>query len=189
MPLTGAVDEDAIIDEIRSGNADAYESLVDLHARALRAFIALRVPVPHLINEIAHEAFVFAYRNLDGFERGTSFGAWLRAIAHNLIRRELQQHARTRANQQNYFENLVIEKSAELFSDGRLDAVEHLRECVGHLPARLALLVRERYENARSADQLADMFGQSSAWVRTTLCRVRHQLRDCVERRLAQQPG
>lgn len=89
--------ENDAIHAVRRGDSRAFEHLVDAHLDSLRAFIALRLPAPHLIDEIAHESFVFAYRRIEDFEPGTSFRAWLRAIATNLVRAEIQRYAREQA--------------------------------------------------------------------------------------------
>ena len=54
------MDEQSLIQQVQEGRLEAYASLMDLHVRRLRAVIALNAPVPHLVDEIAHETFVFA---------------------------------------------------------------------------------------------------------------------------------
>jgi DNA-directed RNA polymerase specialized sigma24 family protein len=95
---------------VQAGNVNASASLVDGHLDYLRAFIALKLPVAHLVNEIAHESFVFSYRNIHTFTAGTSFRAWLRAIAGNLVRAELQRYAREQANQLTYAKHRLLER-------------------------------------------------------------------------------
>jgi len=73
-------------------------------------------------SEIVHETFVWAYRHLDEFQSGTSFQAWLRAIAWNLIRAELQRFAREHKHRKDYFKHrLWLDRIAagEECADGR----------------------------------------------------------------------
>lgn len=83
-----------MIARVQRGEHEAFAELVQHHLAAGRAFIAMKLPVPHLADELTHETFVFAYQNLAGFELRSSFRAWLRAIAFNLVRRELLRFAR-----------------------------------------------------------------------------------------------
>jgi len=98
----GSPDEGALVRAVQAGETKSFEALLDAHLDYLRAFIALKLPTAHLVNEIAHEAFVFAYRNIRSFEAGTSFRAWLRAVAGNLIRAEVQRFQREQVNRLGY---------------------------------------------------------------------------------------
>lgn len=101
-PTANSATEAALVHAVQAGDAAAFEPLVDAHLDHLRAFIALKLPIAHLVDEVAHETFIFAFRNLARFTPGTSFRAWLRAIAANLIRAEVQRYAREQQNQLNY---------------------------------------------------------------------------------------
>ena len=65
--------EDALILKVQAGDLQAFEPLVDQHLPPVRAFIALRTPAAHLVDELAHETFVYAFRNIHAFGAGTSF--------------------------------------------------------------------------------------------------------------------
>ena len=54
---------------VQDGDLSAFEELLHLHGSRLRAFVAMKLPIPHLIDEIAHEAFVFAHRNIHDSRR------------------------------------------------------------------------------------------------------------------------
>ena len=88
-----APDDDALTRAAQAGDHAAFAALLDAHLPHVRTFLALKAPVPQLVDEIAHDAFVFAYRHLDEFTPGTSFRAWVRAIAWNLLRAEVQRFA------------------------------------------------------------------------------------------------
>lgn len=80
------------------GGTDAYAHLVRRHLVAVRAFVAMKLPVAHLADAITSESFVFAFRNFDALRSTGSFRAWLRAIARNLVRKELLRFTREQAN-------------------------------------------------------------------------------------------
>ncbi len=103
------MDEQSLIQKVQEGNLKAFGSLMDIHVRRLRAVIALNAPVPHLIDEIAHETYVFAFNHINDFQRGTSFFAWLKSIAWNLLRAEIQRFSREQANQLKYAEKRVFD--------------------------------------------------------------------------------
>ncbi len=177
--------EDELIREVQAGNLAAFEQLINLHSSRLRAFVSMRLPVSHLIDEIAHEAFVFAYRHLDEFTPGSNFGAWLRAIANNLVRAEIQRYSRSVKNQENYLEHCLVEAAEGEGLKPESSMVVYLEECLGDLPEGQRELLQRRYRFSESTRDMAKAMGQSEAWVRTTLHRVRQALRDCVENKAA----
>ncbi len=173
-------DEDLLIARVQFGDTAAFEPLVDLHLPHLRAFVALKLPVSHLVDEVAHEAFVFAYRHIATFEVGTSFRAWLRAIAWNLVRAEIQRFSREQANQARYAEaRLATCVPAENPRTSR--EADFLEECARELPSAMQRLLTLKYESGHSSEEIAAQLQRSIAWVRVTLFRVRQQLRLCID--------
>jgi RNA polymerase sigma-70 factor (ECF subfamily) len=179
------MDEQSLIQKVQEGDLSSFGGLMDLHVRRLRAFVALNAPVPHLIDEICHETFVFAYNRIKEFERGTAFFAWLKSIAWNLLRAEVQRFSREQANQLKYAEKRVFETTSPRPEGKAMRELESLETCLEKVPPRLRELVRMRYTLACSTKEISERFDQSAAWVRTTLFRLRRQLKDCVESKLA----
>ena len=94
--------EDDLVVKVQKGDLSAFERLLELHSSHLRAFVAMKLPISHLIDEIAHETFVFSHRHISDFKAGTDFGKWLRAIAFNLIRKETLRHQRLSKNREKF---------------------------------------------------------------------------------------
>ncbi len=176
--------EEDLVVRVQRGDLAAFERLLELHSSHLRAFVAMKLPVPHLIDEIAHEAFVFAHRHIHDFKAGTDFGKWLRAIAFNLIRKETLRHQRLTRNREKFLEHHLMQEAAKGEYSPDLPAVAVLEECLAKLPEQQRRLLERKYTLAESSREIAGAFGQSEAWVRTTLCRVRTSLRHCIEHKL-----
>ncbi|MFA6563840.1 MAG: sigma-70 family RNA polymerase sigma factor [Verrucomicrobiia bacterium] len=177
--------EAELVRAVQAGDVNAFASLLDGHLDYLRAFIALKLPVAHLVNEIAHETFVFAYRNIHRFTAGTSLRAWLRAIAANLVRAEFQRYAREQANQFTYAKHRLLEQEL-----GRSDAedaaeMEFLRDCVEELPPPMKELLTLKYREELPTEKIAGRLQRTQTWVWQVLFRLRQQLRQCVEGKLS----
>lgn len=175
------LDDGALVLAVQRGETAAFEPLLDRHLQRVRAFVALRAPVPHLVDEITHETFVFAFRHLNNFTPGTSFHAWVRAIAHNLLRAELQRYAREQHQQARYLEVKLTELSLAAGETG--PAADRLETCLKKMPAHARELLELKYRDDLSSEEIARQLARSLAWVRTTLFRLRQQLRDCIEAR------
>lgn len=177
-------DDAELIRAVQRGVTEAFSALLGRHLDALHAFIALRLPVPHLVDELAHETFVFAFRRIAEFEVGTSFRAWLRAIAANKVLAELERHRREQRNRLGYVAERELERAARE-PEGRAEVeAELLEQCLAELPVHLRDLLQCRYGEGARSEEIAARLQRGSAWVRTTLFRTRELLRDCLEKRL-----
>lgn len=170
--------------KVQRGDHDAFAALLDSHLPHVRTFLALRAPVPHLVDELAHDTFVFAFRHIGEFKPGTSFHAWVRAIAWNLLRAEVQRFAREQVN----LDRLTALQLADWREDaGEPDApqeAEHLQACLEKLDGPLRELVQLKYCDDHSTETIAARLKRSLVWVRVSLFRVRKQLRECIEARI-----
>ena len=183
-PSDDALPDAALIARARQGDETASSELVARHLAPVRAFVAMRLPIPHVVDELTHETFVFAFTHLADFEMRESFRAWLRAIAFNLVRRELLRFARERQNLSNFERLQLAELEEEADQAGSRDEVVFLEECMGRLPETMRQLLDDRYDRGLSGGQIAERLGRTEEWVRVTLLRVRRQLRDCIDHKM-----
>ncbi len=158
--------------------------------RRVRAWIALRAPAPHLIDEVAQEAFVVAFQKIDSFAAGTSFIAWVRAIAWQLLRREIQRFSVDLANREKLAGHIGVLNSdtgnPQPISEGQ---VEHLEHCLGKVTGEGRDLLHLKYRDGYSTKEIAGKLERSGDWVRTRLYRIRNQLRTCIEKRMQTLPS
>jgi RNA polymerase sigma-70 factor (ECF subfamily) len=182
-------DDAELVRAVQRGDQNAFGTLLEMQLPSLRAFIALRAPVPHLIDEIAHESFVFAYRKIQAFEAGTSFSAWLRAIASNLLRAELQRHARDQVGRTRYEDWKHVQSQAR--ASERLDApdADFLSQCLEQMGRGARDLVEDKYHKGMDSAAMGAIRKKSVEWVRITLFRLRQQLKICVEQKLKEAAG
>ena len=150
------MDEQSLIQQVQEGNLEAFGQLMDVHVRRLRAVIALNSPVSHLIDEIAHETYVFAFNHIQDFQRGTSFFAWIKSIAWNLLRAEIQRFSREQANQAKYAERRVFEVAPQKTIEHSAKELDGLEKCLERVPPRLKQLVQMRYHLSFSTDEIAE---------------------------------
>jgi RNA polymerase sigma factor (sigma-70 family) len=132
-----------------------------------------------------HGLSYVAFRNLAGFTAGTSFRAWLRAIAANLIRAEVQRYAREQQNQFNYARARELERSLMTGPGaGESAEVEHLRECLASLPPHMQELVELKYAQDQPIETIAAKLARTENAVWQALFRLRAQLKQCVEEKI-----
>lgn len=172
---------------VERGDEAAFRTLMEQHLQRLRSFLALRAPVPDLIDEVAHDTFVFAYQNLGDFTEG-SMQPWLRSIAHNLLRDRLKAYARESIKHERYSEMVRWETALGAADKPVSDESDRLAACLEKLGPHQRTVLDLRYELQLSSEEIAQRTGRSTLAVRTLLMRVRQQLRKCIESQLQQTP-
>ncbi|HYE05640.1 MAG TPA: sigma-70 family RNA polymerase sigma factor [Planctomycetota bacterium] len=170
--------EDAVV-AVQAGDHEAYAIVVEGTQRRLRAFLAFRAPDRELIDEVAHAAYVTAFQKLAAYQPGTSFLAWLKAIALNHLRSE-----RRRRSGGVPLEDIGAALAAEEAprDDDLADRVGDLQRCLDRLGEDARRLLGLRYQDALSPAEIAGRLGRAASGVRTSLTRVRQALLPCMER-------
>lgn len=179
--------DDDLVRAVQAGEAEAFEPLLDRHLQHVRTFIALKAPVAHLIDEVAHESFVYAFNHIGSFTAGTSFRSWLHAIAWNLLRAEVQRFSREQANKARFAENQFWNLPGHKDDQPSAVETEHLEDCVRSMPEPMRQLLTLKYTQDCSSEEIASRLQRSIAWVRTVLFRVRQQLKECIEEKLGKE--
>ncbi|MBI3832235.1 MAG: sigma-70 family RNA polymerase sigma factor [Planctomycetes bacterium] len=183
-----SISADELIEKAHAGDMDAFAEIVRRYSPAVRAMCVMRAGDPHRADDISQQVFLTVWRRFREFTPGTSFWAWLETITRNHIYNEWRRIRRERGFRQRYTvawladnENELPEPDPELL-ECRLGL---LRQCLEKLPTRLKEMIRLRYDECRSSDEMAEAFGNSSDSIRQTLLRVRERLRTCVESKLS----
>ncbi len=81
-----AEEDAAVVEAVRSGDTEAFRTLVERHKRRLYLVILRLVGDPHQAEDLAQETFVRAFRALKDFRRESSFGTWLIQIGIHAAR-------------------------------------------------------------------------------------------------------
>ena len=181
----GVPTEAALARAAQANDHEAFAALLDAHLPHVRTFLALKAPVPQLVDELAHDTFVFAFRHLEEFQPGTSFRAWVRAIAWNLLRAEVQRYAREQRNLDRLAAWQLAEWEITSSETASSAEAEHLHDCLAQLDDPLRELITLKYQDDHSTETIAARLKRSLVWVRVSLFRVRQQLRECIEAKLS----
>jgi RNA polymerase sigma-70 factor (ECF subfamily) len=185
-PAAASPDADRIVGAVLAGDTEAFAGLVRLYQQTVWRIAAALLRDRDATENVAQQVFVDAYLHLDQYEPGTDFGAWIRTLARNRLRKELRTAARADRRLVAYRERLEERLRAE--ATGRHDDADAylaaLRGCRGELPDRDAALIRLRYENGMSFDAIAAEQGQTPEAVQRMISRIRFRLRDCIQGKL-----
>ena len=186
QPGPATPEADRIVAEVLAGDTQAFTGLVRLYQESVWRIAAALLRDRDATENLVQQVFVDAYFHLDQYVRGTDFGAWIRTVARNRLRKELRTAGREDRRLATYRERLAERLKADA-DDARDDSdayVAALRGCRQALPSRDAALVRLRYEKGLSFEAIAEKQGQSPEAVQRMISRIRFRLRDCIHHKL-----
>lgn len=181
---------DHIVERVRAGEVDAYAEIIRRYQHVVWRIASFALQEVGATEDLVQQVFVNAYEGLGGYQSGRDFGAWLRTIARNQVRRHLRQRSRDERKLRRYHAYLaarfdgdeVQAKEAERREQSLRQALQRCREQLS-APATEALALR--YEQAKGFDAIALALGRTVAATRQLLARTRLALRQCIEKRTA----
>jgi RNA polymerase sigma factor (sigma-70 family) len=134
----------------QAGSADAFGRLVDRHQQALRLF--LRRLAPGEADDIAQEAFVFAWDHIGRFDGGRPFRPWLFGIAWRKYRESRRGWLRRLLRDGQAAER---DDGAPADPGGALDLTSALAKLPDAERAALILCLVQEFTHAEAAEALA----------------------------------
>jgi RNA polymerase sigma-70 factor, ECF subfamily len=184
--------ESRLIDRARRGSHEAFADLIRAHHAAVCAYIGRFVRGRDVVDDLAQEAFLGAYRGLEGFREEVPFRIWLLGIARRQVAGFLRAEVRRRTRHDGALAVALTQMRVEEIEGGRGDDIVRrdreiaaLERCLERLGPRNAVLVEEYYFRERSAVEIGRALGKTDNAVRVSLSRLRRGLLECVKRRLA----
>lgn len=167
---------------------DAHEEFLKLYASAqpaLQHFLAAHIPDLHEVDDLMQEVAVCLWKKFSQFVPGTSFRQWAIRVAQFEALHARRAHARHPA----LLLPQLTELAAERYADMDIETVEARRQalerCLEQLPLHQRDLIRARYGDGKSGQDLAEEWGRKENHVWVQLFRIRTALRQCVEGTLA----
>ncbi len=176
----------SIIEQIRNGETRKYAVLVDRYKRRGLA-LALRIlRDQEEAEEATQDAFLRAFRGLDGFRGESSFGTWFYRILYNLCisrtRRGRPKNVSIGSLDDDAIEEgILADESADLTLaiEGQ-DIRDHVLIELDRLPDNYRIALTLFYLQELSYEEIASMMKVPIGTVKTNLHRARSRLKDRV---------
>ena len=164
----------------RERDAEAFRQLVERHKDLVFAVALAHTGDPALAEDAAQEAFVAAWRDMDGLREPDRVGSWVAGIARNLARNALRNRARRRSHQ--------LEQPAPPATPEDEVLAREDRELVARALAEVPAAHREAlvlyYLEGQPVARIAEVLGVREELVKQRLSRGRRALRASVATRV-----
>ena len=138
--------------------------------------------------DVVQEAMLVVMRKCDEFREGTSMLAWCRAIVRLEVLRVRQQLQRDRTLTERLLDDAIDAAFDEFQTARRRDKAEPWREalerCLQGVPPRGGSVLKARFVDELSYQQISRRVGMTLEAVRKALFRLKKHLRSCVKARL-----
>jgi RNA polymerase sigma-70 factor, ECF subfamily len=160
---------------------DEFMRLFTAHQGRLHAFVLSLIPNWADADEVLQQTNLILWRKFDEFQPGTNFFSWAARIAHYKVRNFRKIKARERVTFGNDFFDAVAKETVRV-SDELGERQLALTECLAKLTTQQRAILRLRYEESQSIDNVASSVGQSTEAVYKALSRIRRALFECITR-------
>jgi RNA polymerase sigma-70 factor (ECF subfamily) len=195
-PVADAV----LVERAVAGDQRAYELLVIKYQRRIERLIANMVRDTNLVQDIAQETFLRAWRALHQFRGEAQFYTWLYRIAVNTAKRALLEKKRDpviiEASMQNTDDDETLHRANELTTEATPESELAAREIVAAvnaameaLPQDLRQAVTLREIEGLSYEEIAEAMDCPIGTVRSRIFRAREAISARVKPLLSHQGG
>jgi RNA polymerase sigma-70 factor (ECF subfamily) len=158
--------------------------LFSQHHSHILAYIYKLVHDHHDADDLFQRTSIVLWTRFDTYESGSNFLAWARQIAYFEACNFLRTSGRRRLRFNDDLLEMLADEQQDLAdeSDRRLEA---LTGCMRKLGGKDREVVRQAYNGEQTIKELADMLGWATQTLYNRLGRIRKQLMECVEQKLA----
>ena len=168
-------DDHALVELSLKGDDVAFEYLFNRYAEAIRRLLILRIGSPDDANDLLQETFIKVYLRLERYNADYTFGQWVYTIARNT----LIDHIRRRQEELPIDERFSSPPSPTPTPEEsviRLQQRTQIEHCLESLPERYGRLIRMRFLEEYSYEEIAEKLHLPMGTVKTQIHRARERM-------------
>lgn len=174
-------DDHALVELSLKGDDVAFEYLFNRYAEAIRRLLILRIGSPDDANDLLQETFIKVYLRLERYNADYTFGQWVYTIARNT----LIDHIRRRQEELPIDERFSSPPSPTPTPEEsviRLQQRTQIEHCLESLPERYGRLIRMRFLEEYSYEEIAERLEMPLGTVKTQIHRARERMCELIRR-------
>ena len=181
--------DEILVAKCQKGDKEAFELLIKKYQRRIFHLIYRMTQDPAVVEPLAQDVFLKAYRSISSFRGSSRFYTWLYRIAVNTslshIKKESVGETRQRTLEYDLNSSAVQDDSMksedpeELFM--RKEFFKHLIDSLRRLPEELRTAVVLREFSGMNYEEISEVMEIPLGTVRSRIIRARARLREMLE--------
>jgi RNA polymerase sigma-70 factor (ECF subfamily) len=182
VPLHLEQDDTDLVKASQHGDQLAFALLVQRHQQRVFALSVRLLQDPEEANEATQEAFLAAWQGLPAFRGDALFSSWLYRIAYHCCMRVLDLRKREHLLHK---EMLAQQTRSDLGKEQQaLENIERhdqqviLQKNLERLPPKYHMVLRLRYVQDRTYEEMADILAMPLGTIKTHLFRAKRLLKE-----------
>ncbi|WP_319542038.1 RNA polymerase sigma factor [uncultured Pseudodesulfovibrio sp.] len=189
--MPGKQDDTFIISQVLDGDRNAFALLLERYEGHVSHLVAAHVPGQH-VAEVAHDAFIRAYKSLAGYKPLKPFSNWLTTIAlrscHDFWRKRYRNRETPACDMsddgQQWLENAMAPDSNEIFESQirQREAREVLAMALEQISPMDRMVLTLTYLEERTIKEAAQMLDISVPNVKIRAYRAKRTLKAFLKR-------
>jgi RNA polymerase sigma-70 factor (ECF subfamily) len=148
----------------------------------LFAFVYSMVPSYSKAEDIFQDASLVLWERFETFTQGTNFKAWARQVMYNKIRNEWQKKNREEVWDPEVFE--ALDRAFEETHSTQHEWKEALDHCLKKLSHTAREIVRFKYFELKTFQEIGEILDRSAKGTRVILHRIRNTLAECIQKQI-----
>ncbi len=172
------ISDQIYIDKVLQGDANAFAYLINKYKDMVYT-ISIKIVKSHEdAEEVAQDSFLKAYEKLESFKGNSKFSTWLYTIVYrNSITKIRKKKVAT-----SDIDDYVIDNYSEGSEFPQLEAIKngeqqkYVREAIGRLAEKDALLITLFYMNESSIEEIEQITNLTQSNIKVKLFRARKKL-------------
>ncbi len=163
---------------------EEFVELLTANQRKIFAYIMSLVININDADDILQETVKIMWNKFDQFKSGTNFLAWSTTIAYYRILEFRRQKSRNKIIfDDQVFENLQYQALSQTQDSD--EYLVYLKHCLNKLKESDQVIIKMRYTNGSTLQQIASQLGRTFQSVHRSICRIQGLLRECINRQIA----
>ena len=168
------------ISRVKNGDTDCFACLIDKYSKQIFTLVYRIVGNHEDAEELAQDAFMAAFRNINKFEAKSAFSTWLYSIAYNLAISATRKHRPPTMPieecrvAEDSIDDIPIEESDNMF--------ELLEQAMTKLSADESAIITLFYQEDKSLDEITKIMNVSMSNAKVKLHRSRKHLMTIISK-------
>lgn len=161
-----------------------FSSILNESQSLIRAYIAgMGVPFDQ-VDDLAQDVFIHYYKEFEKKPNEVEHIPWLKGIAKNYSLRYFERMKKEKQDKAKLLKVIQLVQDVDLDIDLKTSQkiVDQLKECLKELSESNQNMMKYRFEDGKSYEELGKMFNMSSQAIGMTLMRIKIGLQKCVNK-------